>query len=453
MYLTRYLLTEPLGGKKVLLINCLSGAVDILDQENFKHLKNLEAAKIEKEVLYALTKRGYIFEDENAEVEFLKKMHQRYMAPENYRFVDLVVCPTFDCNLACSYCFQNGLKERQMYLTKNDIKPLSAALSKMIYMLPGKKAIQLFGGEPLLPKNKEVVELILDYANKNKLPVAMTTNGTTIENFNTLIKRYCNTIKVIQVTLDGPPRVHNKRRVPPSKKPTFDTIINGIKFLLSCGIAVQARVNVDKTNILALPELVDHLEENKLLSHKNFKCSLAPVEDHCSEEKTKSLLKENELIKELEKISLTDQRIEALSYERIPKTIKHLYSLLNDEYSGPRFTYCASNRKGYFIFAPDGLIYACSEAAGHKELAIGRFIPSFKLYESKLDLWSKRSILDIDKCRKCAIAPICGGGCSYAAYSINGDILKPYCHEAHEVIRSYIKDKKKELLTMALGAA
>lgn len=442
MYLTKYLLTEPLGQGHTLLVNCLSGAVDILDQKTYQALVKDRFNNLNNSLLQALIDRGYLFRNEIDEQKSLKRLENKYS--KGKQVIDFVFCPTFDCNLACRYCFQKNLNKSNLYLTKESIPSIAKALTKMFLMLKGKVAIQLFGGEPLLPKNKPFIKEILAFANLKKIPVAITTNGTTINYFKDLLTQYRNIIKMAQITIDGPPEVHNKRRVPRNKKPTFNIIMRGIKLLLKLNIAVHARVNVDKSNVNYLPKLASILKQQGLFNNPNFKCSLAPVANHCKADKSKSLLDENELLKTISDLRSAFPKMKYLNSDRIPKTVKHLHAVLHSGYSSPRFTYCQASRRGYFIFAPDGFIYPCSEAAGHPELAIGRFIPDFCIFEKEYERWGNRSILNISKCLKCPIAPLCGGGCAYASYAINGNIYEAYCHDALKVLKSYLKANKHQ---------
>lgn len=440
MHLTRYLLTEPLGNGHILMVNCLSGAVDILDKKTYGALVNDKLNNLSGKILPALISRGYLFKNQQEEEKLLRNLETKY--EQRGQIIDFVICPTFDCNLACPYCFQKNLNKRNLYLTKEAIPDLISALTKINLMLKGKKAIQLFGGEPLLPKNFPLIEEILAYAHLKRIPVAITTNGTTISYFKELLRKYKSIIKMAQITVDGPPEVHDKRRVSRNGKPTFKTIMEGIKYLLSLGIAVHGRVNVDKTNINSLPKLASILESRGLSDTEDFRCSLAPVANHCSKNQNSSLLDENMLLKKLKKLRFKFPQMNNLSENRIPKTVKHLHSILFGGYSSPRFTYCQASRSGYFIFAPDGFIYPCSEAAGHPELAIGQFIPRFTIFEEEFGKWGSRTIVNIKRCRNCPIAPLCGGGCAYASYSLNKDIYNPHCHDAHKVIKSYLKTNK-----------
>ena len=62
-----------------------------------------------------------------------------------------------------------------------------------------------------------------------------------------------------------------------------------------------------------------------------------------------------------------------------------------------------------------GDIYACWDAAGIKDLSVGRFLPEVELYERRLNMWRKRTTLDIGECGGCTSQPHCGGGCQFLA--------------------------------------
>ncbi|WP_316496031.1 4Fe-4S cluster-binding domain-containing protein, partial [Enterococcus faecium] len=88
-------------------------------------------------------------------------------------------------------------------------------------------SLTLFGGEPmvnyrgikyLLPKLKEFCE-----KNKVLLGINMVSNGLLLNksNLNFMIE---NDLKMIQITLDGPKNLHDKKRIYPNGNPTFDRI-------------------------------------------------------------------------------------------------------------------------------------------------------------------------------------------------------------------------------------
>ncbi len=444
----KHLITAPLRGNHYLMVNCLSGAVDFLPLKDYLNLKNGRYNNLSFKLMEKLRERGHLFFDEADQNNFVKNISHKYRQNQNSAVV-FTMCPSYACNLNCPYCFQKDVQNKYTYLSSQSVPFLIKAISQLSGNSKQPKVIQLFGGEPFLPKNKDFIDHILAYADYGHIPVAATTNGTMILKYRQLIKKYANVIKMMQITIDGPPEIHDKRRVPKNGQPTFDLILKGIKFLVDCKISVQARVNVDRTNIESLPMLASYLKENKMLESEYFKCVLAPVQNHCSKDTSKDLMDEHELINRLEDLGAGYPDMQYLSYNRIPKTIMHIRNVLNGEYSSPHLSFCEANRGNYFIFGPDGLIYPCSEAAGHTELAVGRFLPDFGLFEEKYNQWTQKNIFTADKCKDCNIAPLCGGGCSFAAYKINGSLDDPYCSGAKEIIMKYIEDNKEELFKKA----
>ena len=93
--------------------------------------------------------------------------------------------------------------------------------------------ITLFGGEPLLPPNRAAIERILAFAGEHpSVSVDAPTNATTISGMADLIGPGKSSIQTVQVTLDGDRLLHDKNRVYPSGKPTFDSTIAAIRKLI-----------------------------------------------------------------------------------------------------------------------------------------------------------------------------------------------------------------------------
>lgn len=63
-------------------------------------------------------------------------------------------------------------------------------------------------------------------------------------------------VRSVQITLDGPPEIHNKRRRMPNGEDTFYKIVNNI--VEACNIIpIVIRINVDKTNIKFVNKIID----------------------------------------------------------------------------------------------------------------------------------------------------------------------------------------------------
>ena len=110
-------------------------------------------------------------------------------------------------------------------------------------------SIKWYGGEPLIEFNK-----IVQITNEVKplfenFSASIITNGylltpDKIEQFEEL------GIRQIQITLDGPEEIHNKRRPLKNGKGSFNQILRNIDYLFSVNekIFVTIRVNIDRSN-------------------------------------------------------------------------------------------------------------------------------------------------------------------------------------------------------------
>ena len=68
----------------------------------------------------------------------------------------------------------------------------------------------------------------------------------------------------LQVTVDGPPDVHNQRRPLKGGGETFAQTLTAVQLALGHGIKVSIRINVDQTNRTYLRELLEILASHKL---------------------------------------------------------------------------------------------------------------------------------------------------------------------------------------------
>lgn len=263
-----------------------------------------------------------------------------------------------------------------------------------------------------------------------------------------MLKEFRETINNIQITVDGIKTIHDKRRIKIDKSGTFETICEGIDELLDIGIKVGVRINLDKENIDYLKELVGYFEERGWDKNKYFHADVAPVVDHTCDQISDDIMKENEIIRKIQK-DFQMQNNKGYFNLNLFRVLNHINNILNNESEEvyiPSFHYCEGNRMEFYVFSPDGYVYLCPEAVGVKEARIGEFGENLKLYDS-IEHWEKRNILTIEKCKSCEIAPFCGGGCPFASLKVKNDINEPLCADSKEVLKDYIESIKTLLLS------
>src|SRR5262249_13123536 len=86
-------------------------------------------------------------------------------------------------------------------------------------------------------------------------------------------------ISFIQITLDGSASEHDRRRIGPTRAPTFDRISRNIDLALSLGAQVKVRINADKANVNSIPELADEMGARGWFACEGFSAYATPVHD------------------------------------------------------------------------------------------------------------------------------------------------------------------------------
>lgn len=149
-----------------------------------------------------------------------------------------------DCNFRCSYCYEEHYRTKYMDDVECDIVMRHIEKSR-----PRSVKLDYFGGEPLLNK-RFILRLnrrVLEWCRSSGVPFAgssMTTNGYCLdENF------FRDALQVgitgFQITLDGPPGIHDANRPLKGGKPTYAVIVRNILSMLrvDAPFLITLRVN------------------------------------------------------------------------------------------------------------------------------------------------------------------------------------------------------------------
>lgn len=455
MKVTRYKLYYKLDDNKYLLINTLTGAIDVVEENVIKYLLGMENKSsdlvLDDDIIVNLQKRGYLIDDDN-DKKLLNRMVNFYEDANN--MLSFTICPTYSCNLRCPYCFENkNVKKEEEVLTKDQIDKVFEAIHKIVDKKKvEKKKIQLFGGEPFQDITQKAVRYIFSKAKEIGATVVAITNGTNLELFKDILNENKELIHYLQITLDGPEELHNKSRVYANGEGSFCKITNNIKLLLDMGINVVVRVNIGKKNIKHLPELFDFFEKESWINYDNFVCQLTPITDHRSTGKVANWLPENEILKEINTIFKDIEHmckkykvVLGTDMERRIKLIRSIWNKTNNVKLSINPSACGAGSRIYYVFGADGKIYPCPETVGETEYSIGTFLPEFSIDQKKDRLW-KRNVTNISECINCNIAPLCGSSCVWSSIATNGiQFKKPVCNYAKETINDYFNINKNRI--------
>ena len=421
---------RKIDGNKSVIFNSFSLALAEVDKTFFKiydNLDNLDLNKLnneEKDTLEGMTNCQFIIDDDTDEINNLKYLRLKSVADD--RIFGLIIFPTLSCNFDCYYCYE-----------KNKKGTISKEVQEKIIELIKDRAEQKmdiqvvwFGGEPLLVYDiiSKLTQKFIDICEENKVKYgsSIITNGYLFNDEMISNMKKWN-LQNIQVTLDGPPELHNKRRfLKNTKEGTFDRILANLKKLKKQGLNIRIRVNTNKDyDMKTLLDLVKILDENGLIN--DFYIS----QEFDSNSSVKSCLNEN---------CMSNNEYAEFSFNFYKKLDEMGYLKLNKEsyYPSLRFNSCGATRFNTLNIDPSGYLYKCCEEVGMHERAIGNILADKTLdgnnYNNnniKYLLWTP---FDYKKCNECNLIPICAGNCP--KYGI--DENEPQCIDWKQNIEGLI---------------
>jgi uncharacterized protein len=427
------------------LFNTFAGSIDLIDKPTMDALNSLKPSDsrlvqirrgankesrpgISNDVLDYLDARGYLFESLDEE-----RIHARFVYEEMLRLhrdiapQPLAIVPTYNCDLKCPYCWQRLYAMDSPIISEEMVNRAFDAIPQLVDPQPHQAVdLAIFGGEPLqdIPELRDRVLQICALSKAAGYGVMAMSNGVGLAK---AAPHLAGKIDQIQVTIDGPAELHRKRR-PLPKGDSFTTMVEGVDKALEHGITIKVRVNVDMTNLPRLPEIVDLARERGWLETGKLHFALAPVKNH---NPAKTINPEAEMLEELLKLVDRDERMSVFDLTGFAGIKYYQGFKESGMFSLHRFFNCEA-QINFWLFDVHGDVYACWEAAGTPDLAVGKFHPELEIHERKLNVWRARTTLDISSCGGCTSQPHCGGGCQFHALEHGGSVLSSSCDSLME---------------------
>ncbi|MCP4348458.1 MAG: putative geopeptide radical SAM maturase [Desulfobacterales bacterium] len=353
----------------------------------------------------ALSKLGMIVHDTGAEKQTMLNYLDNFN-PKNPR-LQLTVITNLDCNFACIYCYEGDMKGKHFMSDRNAEHLLDFIKDKFT---PDKKFLNIdfHGGEPLLSAGmvKSVARAAKSFAESKGAVFTcnMITNGSLLKR-QTAEELAQLGLKAVQITLDGPPEIHNKNRPFKSGQGSFDTIINNIKETWDI-VKIGIGGNFEKHNYEKFTLLLDYLENTGLTPDKINTVRFGTVLKSQKGDTVKRLYNGGCM-------SFNEPWIsEAIAMLR-EEILKRGYNTLKIKPGS-----CVINYTDSYVVNFDGVIYKCPVFIGKKDFAIGDVQTGVKDYTSiyKLNNWKNKD------CAECVYLPLCYGGCRYSTLVRDGNI-------------------------------
>jgi uncharacterized protein len=408
---------------KVLLYSTKRGA-SILVPDSL--LASISDGSLSQSNMETLVRLGFLVPDTEAE-----KSEMREALSEANRLstkFSAQVVLNLDCNLACTYCYQGGMKGRN-YMSP-ETAGLLADLAETGYIARGKGVeLSFYGGEPLMS-----LDLIVSLSERLQKATAskgtvysftMVTNGTllTAATVERLIPLGLTGAKV---TLDGPRENHDRFRPFVSGKGSFDLIVANLKEICD-RINIQVGGNYTIKNYRQFPRLLDCLMEEGITPERL------------------SLVKFDPVIKSGGEFPLPEFNEGCASTDEpwlVEASLFLREEILKRGFHTPRVgpSPCMIESCNDLVVNWDGSLFKCPAMLGWKEMAIGDLEGGIFDYtvSHNMDVWKK------DECLNCAYLPLCFGGCRYLKLLRDGRIDDVDCR------RAYLDETLEELVRLDL---
>ncbi len=379
-----------------------------LSKKTFQAVKKNKASPSDMEVLEDLE---MVVPDSKKEI---KSVLDSINAQNNHDSVlHLIVALNLDCNFACPYCFEEGIKGKY-YLTdateNNLIKFIKTKFTRNKKTL----LIDFYGGEPLLSTN------LIKSISKRLIPFIKTKKGnyyfTLISNGSLFTRKIAEELvpyglKSIKITIDGPAEVHNKSRPFKSGGKSFDQIIKNIQQTWDL-VKISIGGNYDKRNQKKFVSLLDYLKDNNLGPDKIAGIKFDPI-TNTPKEKMGTCYKG-------ECSSINDPWLINAGNDLREEILKRGYFTPE---VGP--IVCMIELHNFFVINFDGKIYKCPAFIGRDKFCIGDVQAGIKksLDSYKTGIWKNK------ECIECKYLPLCFGGCTYMSFVKNGHIDAMDCRK------------------------
>lgn len=329
--------------------------------------------------------------------------YKKPIIPETAEVNNLVLNVCHDCNLRCKYCFAStgSYKGERSFMSEEVAKK---AVDWYFGVSGNSKTLnlQFFGGEPLM--NVPLIKTIINYADglpseyDKKIYYSMSTNGTIL---NDEILQLVKDHKIgLQISIDGPPEIHDKYRVTVNGGGSYDMMKKNLKILMK-----ELPINQLIPRATVPPDAI-HI--NKIVNHLfdlGFKIVFFVPAMGCgkyviSEGNFEDLRKEYDILAEtfIEKYK-NDEEYNVYPFSTevdvISKGIKRAYG-------------CGSGI-GFMNVAVNGDIYPCMRFTNREEYRLGNVFTGID--NEKRQMFFNRTVENRSKCKTCWARYFCGGAC------------------------------------------
>lgn len=378
-----------------LLFNTMTGALVALPRDIAELVTPSEGSPhpdaIDPTTAQVLLEQGFLVSDDHDEDAAVIERHQFGTADRNR--LDVFVLPNMNCNFACPYCYEDHAPSQMSDEVADKLLRWFASVAPRFKVV----LVSWFGGEPLLSFSRmlamqQEMRRICEAAG-TKLNAHITTNGYLLDPERAT--KLCEAgVLSYQITVDGPPDVHNERRLLKGPGDSFERVFGNL-----CSLAqhhpeanIKLRVNFDPHTLVRVPEMLQmvpaelrgrmHLVLERLFGETNL--FIGSTVD--------------EVARRVERVY---EAAEAMGFQVTAAPL------------GPgKLTYCYADREHEVVFNHLGDVFKCTVSDFTSKERLGQLTESGEIRWDDDGLRSWMSVPAFEeKCFSCVYQPMCMGGC------------------------------------------
>lgn len=397
---------------KFLIYNTLTTTIVAVDKTSYYDIQESHIGSLTSDIKEQLYKQGILVDSDLDELAVFECYYNSSQYGATNDELRIVVLPTYNCNLRCTYCFEDCTN--YSLITDKEVSQIIEFVREQTNSNHQYKRVSvvLFGGEPLICASSciNICDAIRQICAKNELAFEskIITNATLIT--PEIIRSLFIPNKMrIQITMDGSQEIHDTRRKHKNGKGTYEEIMRAILLLNQFELkdVIDLRINVDKNNISCIEPVLADVYDKVGYIYIGLLRAEGNNKEHLSD-----CISDNDYI---------------LNYRPQLEPLFNKYGKKLHYASFGKKHSCALNSGNSFIIDCNLDVYKCDNLVGRPDFSVGN-LRDGKI-KKKSQYYSQRSWspLHFERCRKCNRLPACTASCAFLCLSKNGSMNIPLC--------------------------
>lgn len=424
MYIPNNLIIKEIDKNEYLLINNISGNIDIANKQVaciFKELNSDKLDEIDDKTLMALKDRNYVFNTKENYESFYNNLYNEVTSKiENQGHYIFNIVNSNENTIIPIELVSRVLKFSEKVINQKEY----GNYEKCIYRVTYKNFI--------LDKDISSLKYLIEGLKEKEEKLEIIYNDTIDDNALIFLGDNYQHITSIQIILNALAFINSNDNQ--------NKILTTIDDLLMRNLKVILKLSFDTNSINRIEEVDDLIRKMDWKNNTNFLVELGLSNNIGLDIK----LKETEFLEKVEKIFFRDKSAKTTYRVNDIKLLAHIHRSIKGQQSPfisyPLFSFSEATDGRQFIFTPNGEIYTSENTIGIKELSIGKLDNSLEIDLEKYSLWKNRKTIHMPKCRNCEIQLFCGGGEPLNSYLLHKNIYEPVCNDRKLVINEYIEN-------------